>query len=106
MPKPDGATSMVDLAEPVSVTLSPRVFTKPFESSSSYASSKSSTLILMAVRSRGMTLELAMLMRLPLASLKTEILKYFDDSFLILCYDDGAKTCDFHSKTPLKFLLF
>ena len=39
MEKPDGETIIVDLEEPVLVILSPCAFTKPFASSSLYASS-------------------------------------------------------------------
>lgn len=50
---PDGEKSMVATDEPVSVTLSPRGFTKPCEMKKSYASWKLSTLMLIAVRSCG-----------------------------------------------------
>ena len=47
--KPEGEAIIVAFAEPVSVILSPRVFTKPLDFKNSYASSKLSTFMRIAV---------------------------------------------------------
>ena len=65
--KPEGANSMVDLEELVSVTLPPRGSTKPWAVKKSYASSKSSTLMLTAVRSCGTVAFLVYLLPLLIA---------------------------------------